>query len=182
MTHSRNSTPLKNRFLEGERLYLKLVSEGRGALYVTASDGAVQVAYPPMILTSGDLCTAYVHPDVPAATMPPLRSVEFPRWVACAPPFPDARVATAPVVVLVDDGGLTPAAITSLACGLRLGGARRIVVAAPWLHPDARRALRLVVDRLIVTSVSSGAPRYDEEPAFDAPMIPADTCDLTMWS
>ena len=185
MTQSTPCSPRTTRFLEGERLYLKLLSEGRGALFVTASSGADEVAGPAVIATGGELIAAFVHPDVPAPTMPPLGSTEFPRWVACAPRFPDDRVETARVVVLVDDGSLTAAAITSLACGLRRAGARRLVVAAPWLHPLARRALAMITDRVVTCAQGPRPLRYDTAPHERPQRSPAafnDAISETVWS
>lgn len=142
--------PPTARFIEGDRLKRLLLCEGAG-LYVAASYSALLVALPSVIATESVVSPLYTDTRWPAPTMPALRSPMFPLWAMSAPPNPDPDVPSARVVVLVDDGELSAASITSIACGIRSAGACRLVVASPWLPLEARRALKVVAHRVMIT-------------------------------
>ncbi len=170
MSQPRRPAPLTNRFIEGERLYLKLMGEGPGALFVTCSDKAQHVACPAALLMGADCIPLTPDPNRPDATMPLFRSTEFAQWASCAPGVPGLLPGDLRTVILLDDGCLAAAAIVSLACSMRASGALRLVVASPWLPPEAIEPLELIADRVVVLSRTQ--PRYqdisDDESLFRA--------------
>lgn len=164
--------PLTARFIEGGRLKRLLLCEGPG-LYIAASYSALQVALPCVLGLDSVITPLYTDPRWPAPTMPALRSPMFPLWAQSAPANPDPDVPLARVVVLVDDGELSAASITSIACGIRSAGALRLVVASPWLPLEARRALKVVAHRVVTT--------HREKARYVLPSDPEVTAQEQEW-
>lgn len=157
-----HAPPPTARIRQAERLFNALGPDGLNALYVTCSPGASEVASWCVTALALPLIPTSEDPAYPPAAMPRPGTSDFVHWLAAAPLFPDARVAEARVVVLVDDGLLATPALVSLAAGLRARGALRLVVAAPWLSPTARSGLELVADRVV--SWSRVRVAYEEAP------------------
>lgn len=130
-----------NRHDEGEDLYFRLGEAAHDALVLVGSAGAVEVAFPAAFLVGRSL--AFVDPHalgVDPATLP-AGAAPLARWCSWIRPIRHEPVGAVPRVVVVDDGELLPGGLVVLAAAARKAGAREVLVAAPWVHPRARRAL-----------------------------------------
>ncbi|MFZ5476822.1 MAG: hypothetical protein ACOZNI_08615 [Myxococcota bacterium] len=155
---------LRERLAEGEALCSNLGDEADDALVVACTAGAIVVGYPIAYLVGRTL--TFLDPPrlLPGAALPGPRTVAFQRWAASIPPCRDRRVPRSKAVVLVDDGLLSPVPLVAMACALRNARPRRLVVAAPWLRPEARASLHGVADR-VHPARRSPEPTWYPEPA-----------------
>ncbi len=162
MSPSRKSNRYARRTEAGERLALALGADAHRAVYVTATPGGTEVAAHAALGNAHALLPMTKDERFPDVVMPRPGTMEFLYWVAAAPPFPDERVEEARVVVFVDDGLMPTGDIVSLAASLRAAGARRLVVASPWLSGLARTALALIADRVVCGSLIETPIRYPD--------------------
>lgn len=155
MPGSLEHTRLHDRHMDGEMLYFKLGRDAHDALVVAPSCGGIEIAYPTGYLVSKAL--TWITAPLPDVPMPKPRTAAFTRWAAAIDAEPHEFLSSTRTVVLMDDGCLPVDQLVALTAALRNAGPGRLIVAAPWLHPDARSAVRALADK-VVTLFRTAAP------------------------
>lgn len=147
MPASPQPTRLHHRNIEGEILYFKLGGDAHDALIVAASCGGIEIAYPTGYLVSKAL--TWIPAPLPDVPMPKPRTAAFTRWAAAIDAQAHELLSSTRTVVLMDDGCLPVDQLVALTAALRNAGPGRLIVAAPWIHPDARSAVRALADQVV---------------------------------